>query len=140
MNIIPRDCEFTWEFRPLPGEDTAAISGRIERFIATDLLPRLRKVHPDADVVTRALASIPGLVAQAGSPAEALARQLTGANHSTVVAYGTEAGLFQGAGIPAVICGPGSMEQGHQPNEFITLEQIEAGTAFQRRLADWACR
>jgi acetylornithine deacetylase len=140
MNIIPRDCEFTWEFRPLPGEDAAAISNRIERFIATDLLPRLRKVHPGADVVTRALARIPGLVAQPGSLAEELARQLTGANHSTVVAYGTEAGLFQGAGIPAVICGPGSMEQGHQPNEFITLEQIEAGTAFQRRLADWACR
>jgi acetylornithine deacetylase len=139
MNIIPRDCEFTWEFRPLPGEDTAAISERIERFIATDLLPRLRKVHPGADVATRALARIPGLVAQPGSPAEELARQLTGANHSTVVAYGTEAGLFQGAGIPAVICGPGSMEQGHQPNEFITLEQIEAGAAFQRRLADWAC-
>jgi acetylornithine deacetylase len=139
MNIIPRDCEFTWEFRPLPGEDTAAISERIERFIATDLLPRLRKVHPGADVATRALARIPGLVAQPGSPVEELARQLTGANHSTVVAYGTEAGLFQGAGIPAVICGPGSMEQGHQPNEFITLEQIEAGAAFQRRLADWAC-
>jgi acetylornithine deacetylase len=140
MNIIPRDCEFTWEFRPLPGEDTAAIRDRIDRFIAADLLPRLRRVHPGADVTTRALASIPGLVAQPGSPAEELARQLTGANQSTVVAYGTEAGLFQGAGIPAVICGPGSMEQGHQPNEFITIEQIEAGTAFQRRLADWACR
>ncbi len=139
MNIIPRDCEFTWEFRPLPGEDTAAIRDRIDRFIAADLLPRLRRVHPGADVTTRALASIPGLVAQPGSPAEELARQLTGANQSTVVAYGTEAGLFQGAGIPAVICGPGSMEQGHQPNEFITIEQIEAGTAFQRRLADWAC-
>ena len=140
MNIIPRDCEFTWEFRPLPGEDTAAIRDRIDRFIAADLLPRLRRVHPGADVTTRALASIPGLVAQPGSPAEELARQLTGANQSTVVAYGTEAGLFQGAGIPAVICGPGSMEQGHQPNEFITIEQLEAGTAFQRRLADWACR
>jgi len=140
MNIIPRDCEFTWDFRPLPGEDTAAIRDRIDRFIAADLLPRLRRVHPGADVTTRALASIPGLVAQPGSPAEELARQLTGANQSTVVAYGTEAGLFQGAGIPAVICGPGSMEQGHQPNEFITIEQLEAGTAFQRRLADWACR
>src|SRR6266851_3683946 len=140
MNIIPRDCEFTWEFRPLPGEDTAAIRDRIDRFIAADLLPRLRRVHPGADVTTRALASIPGLVAQPGSPAEELARQLTGANQSTVVAYGTEAGLFKGAGIPAVICGPGSMEQGHQPNEFITIEQVEAGTAFQRRLADWACR
>jgi acetylornithine deacetylase len=138
MNIIPRECEFTWEFRPLPGEDTAAIRQRIDDFIAADLLPRLRQVHPAADVTTRALASVPGLVAVAGSPAEELARQLTGANHSTVVAYGTEAGLFQNAGIPAVICGPGSMEQGHQPNEYITLEQIAAGTAFQRCLADWA--
>ena len=140
MNIIPRACEFTWEFRPLPGEDTAAIRARIDGFIAADLLPRLRKTHPGADVTTRALASVPGLIAEAGSPAEELARQLTGANESTVVAYGTEAGLFQSAGIPAVICGPGSMEQGHQPNEFITLEQIAAGAEFQRRLADWACR
>ena len=140
MNIIARDCEFTWEFRPLPGEDSAAIRARIDAFVASDLLPRLRQVHPGADVTTRALASVPGLAAETGSPAEELARQLTGANQSTVVAYGTEAGLFQGAGIPAVICGPGSMEQGHQPNEFITLAQIEAGTEFQRRLADWACR
>src|SRR5439155_21166504 len=64
MNIIPRDCEFTWEFRPLPDEDVLAIRDRIERFIATDLLPRLRQVHPGADVATRALASIPGLIAQ----------------------------------------------------------------------------
>ena len=139
MNIIPRNCEFTWEFRPLPGDDAAAIRARIENFIAADLLPRLRQVHPGADVTTRALARVPGLVAEAGSPAEELARRLTGANETTVVAYGTEAGLFQDAGIPAVICGPGSMEQGHQPNEFITLDQIAAGTAFQRRLADWAC-
>jgi acetylornithine deacetylase len=83
---------------------------------------------------------VPSLFAETGSPAEELARQLTGANESTAVAYGTEAGLFQHAGIPAVICGPGSMEQGHQPNEFITLDQLAAGTAFQRRLADWACR
>jgi len=140
MNIIARDCEFTWEFRPLPGEDSAAIRARIDAFVASDLLPRLRQIHPGADVTTRALASVPGLAAETGSPAEELARQLTGANQSTVVAYGTEAGLFQGAGIPAVICGPGSMEQGHKPNEFITLAQIEAGTEFQRRLADWACR
>jgi len=139
MNIIPRNCEFTWEFRPLPGDDAAAIRARIENFIAADLLRRLRQVHPGADVTTRALARVPGLVAEAGSPAEELARRLTGANETTVVAYGTEAGLFQDAGIPAVICGPGSMEQGHQPNEFITLDQIAAGTAFQRRLADWAC-
>ena len=140
MNIIARECEFTWEFRPLPGEDSAAIRARIDAFVASDLLPRLRQVHPGADVTTRALASVPGLAAETGSPAEELARQLTGANQSTVVAYGTEAGLFQDAGIPAVICGPGSMEQGHKPNEFITLAQIEAGTEFQRRLADWACR
>jgi acetylornithine deacetylase len=140
MNIIARECEFTWEFRPLPGEDSAAIRARIDAFVASDLLPRLRQVHPGADVTTRALASVPGLAPEAGSPPEELPRHLTGANQSTVVAYGTEAGLFQDAGIPAVICGPGSMEQGHKPNEFITLAQIEAGTEFQRRLADWACR
>src|SRR5260221_1789798 len=80
MNIIPRDCEFTWEFRPLPGEDAAAISDRIERFIATDLLPRLRKVHPGADVVTRGLGPFLGLIFPPVFLVAERARRLTRAN------------------------------------------------------------
>jgi acetylornithine deacetylase len=139
-NIIPRDCSLTWEFRTLPGDDPEAIRGRVEDFIARDLLPRLRAQNEAADIVTEPIARVPGLVSEAGSPAEDLARQLTGANDTRAVAFGTEAGIFQAAGIPAVICGPGSIEQAHKPNEFIEIAQLEAGLAFQRRLIDWAVR
>src|SRR6185312_9345817 len=139
-NIIPRTCAFTWEFRTLPGVEPEALRRRVDRFVEGELLPRLRQVHAEASVATEVLAQVPSLVPEERSPAEELARQLTGANATTVVAFGTEAGLFQAAGIPAIVCGPGSIDQAHKPNEFIALEQIEAGTAFQRRLAEWASR
>ncbi len=139
-NIIARECGFTWEFRTLPGVDPQALRDRVEDFIRSDLLPRLRQTHPGAAILTETTAMVPGLLPEFGSPAEELARQLTGANDTIVVAFGTEAGLFQAAGIPAIICGPGSIDQAHKPNEFIALEQIAAGLGFQRRLADWAAR
>ncbi len=140
VNIIARDCAFDWEFRPVPGEDAAALRRRIDDFIMADLLPRLRAGHPDAAVETETMALVPPLVPDPGSPAETLARDLTGANEATTIAFATEAGLFQAAGIPAVICGPGSIEVAHQPDEFITRDQLAAGGAFLDRLLAWARR
>ncbi|MGA8382265.1 MAG: M20/M25/M40 family metallo-hydrolase, partial [Stellaceae bacterium] len=140
VNIIARDCAFDWEFRPVPGEDAAALRRRIDDFITADLLPRLRAGHPDAAVETETMALVPPLVPDPGSPAETLARDLTGANEATTIAFATEAGLFQAAGIPAVICGPGSIEVAHQPDEFITRDQLAAGGAFLDRLLAWARR
>ena len=140
VNIIARDCAFDWEFRPVPGEDAAALRRRIDDFVAADLLPRMRAGHPDAAVETETMALVPPLVPDPGSPAETLARDLTGANEATTIAFATEAGLFQAAGIPAVICGPGSIEVAHQPDEFITRDQLAAGGAFLDRLLAWARR
>jgi acetylornithine deacetylase len=140
VNIIARDCAFEWEFRTLPGEDDAAPRRRIEQFIEHDLLPRMRAVHPGARIATETAAMVPPLVPDPGSPAEVLARELTGANEVTTIAFATEAGLFQAAGIPAVICGPGSIAVAHQPNEFITAAQLAAGGRFLDRLLDWARR
>lgn len=137
-NIIPRDCTFTWEFRTLPGVDPDKLRRRVDDFVAAELLPRMRRTHPGCTVETETVARVPGLEPEADSPAEALARRLTGANDTTVLAFGTEGGIFQAAGIPTVICGPGSIDQAHRPNEWIALDQIAAGIAFQRRLADWA--
>ena len=78
---------------------------------------------------------MPGLAPQPGSEAEALAMRLTGTNRSETVPFGTEAGHYQAAGIPTIVCGPGSIDQAHQPDEYITVEQMEAGAAFMRRLA-----
>jgi acetylornithine deacetylase len=140
VNIIARDCTFEWEFRPIPGEDGAALQRRIEKFITADLLPRMHARYPDAAVETETMARVPPLVPDPTSAAEALARQLTGANATTTIAFATEAGLFQAAGIPAIICGPGSIDVAHKPDEFITRDQLAAGEAFLDRLLAWARR
>jgi acetylornithine deacetylase len=138
VNIIARDCVFEWEFRAIPGADDAALRRRIENFVVRDLLPRMRAAHPDAAVTTETAALVPPLVPDPASPAETLARELTGASEATTIAFATEAGLFQAAGIPAVICGPGSIDVAHQPNEYITRAQLAAGGEFLDRLLAWA--
>ena len=138
VNIIARDCVFDWDLRNLPDEDAAALKARIDRFIETDLLPRMRKAYPEAAVETETIVAVPPLVPAPGSPAEALARRLTGANTTTTVSFASEAGLYQQAGIPAIVCGPGSIDVAHKPNEYITRAELAAGQAFLDRLLDWA--
>jgi acetylornithine deacetylase len=138
QNIIPRSCRFTWEYRLAPWDDGAAIERRIAAFIDDDLVPRLRRRHDGAAVATERLAEVPGLAPATPSPAEELARRLTGDNATSTVAFATEAGLFQRAAIPAVVCGPGSIAQAHQPDEYIETSQLDAASHFMRRLAQWA--
>ena len=137
VNIIARDCSFEWDLRNIPEDDAVALRARLDRFIAGDLLPRMRAVHPQATVETEAVITVPPLVPEPGSPAEALARRLTGANRVTAVSFATEAGLYQEAGIPAVVCGPGSIAVAHKPDEFITRDELASGQAFLDRLLDW---
>jgi acetylornithine deacetylase len=136
LNILAHHCSFQWEFRYLPGTSEHDILDRFEAHAQGAVLPRLRDIAPEADIVTTAGGHVKPLVASDECPAEALAKQLTGQNHAEAVSYGTEAGLFQEAGIPSVVCGPGSILQAHKPNEFIELSQIDACTAFMRRLID----
>src|SRR5689334_7519678 len=138
VNIIARDCAFDWDLRTLPDDDAAALKARIDRFIAADLLPRMCAVFPAAAVETETVVAVPPLVPVAGSPAEALARRLTGANTTTTVSFASEAGLYQEAGIPAVVCGPGSIDVAHKPDEFITRAELADGQAFLDRLLRWA--
>lgn len=138
VNIIARDCAFEWDLRSLPDEDAAALKARIDAFIASDVLPRLRQTCPEAAIETETVVAVPPLAAAADSPAEKLARRLTGANTATTVSFASEAGLYQQAGIPAVVCGPGSIAVAHQPDEFITRAELAAGQQFLDRLLDWA--
>jgi acetylornithine deacetylase len=140
VNIIARECAFDWDLRTLPDEDAAVLKARIDRFVAGDLLPRMRAVYPDAAVETETVVAVPPLVPAPGSPAEALARRLTGANTTTTVSFASEAGLYQRAGIPAIVCGPGSIDVAHKPNEYITRAELAAGRDFLDRLLDWATR
>jgi acetylornithine deacetylase len=138
VNIIARDCEFEWDLRNLPDEDAAVLKARLDRFIAADLLPRMRASFPAASVATETLVAVPPLQPDRDSPAEALARQLTGADTTTTVSFASEAGLYQEAGIPAVVCGPGSIAVAHQPDEYITRAELAAGQQFLDRLLAWA--
>jgi acetylornithine deacetylase len=97
----------------------------------------MRATAPEASIETTVLCNLPPLMPQVESPAEALIRALTGANEAIGVAFGTEAGHFQQTGIPAVVFGPGSIEQAHQPNEFIEIAQVEACVDFMQKLAGW---
>ncbi len=136
LNILARECTFQWEYRCLPGTDEDEIAERFVRHSREDVLPGLRRIAAEVDIATVAGARVPPLKPAKDCPAEALARQLSGRNSAEAVSYGTEAGLFQEAGIPAVVCGPGSILQAHKPDEFVALEQIDACVAFMQRLVD----
>jgi len=137
-NIVPRDCEVHFEFRYLPGIDPEALEREIKSYAERVLLPEMRAVDPATFIAFETKAEIPGLdpsVERAEqdrvtSLAQALARNQAIAK----VAYATEAGLFQRAGIPSIICGPGSIGEAHKPNEFITLEQVALCESFMERL------
>lgn len=133
-NILARQCEFFWEFRGLPQarQDSALV--KLEAF--SKALAAERFVNfPDARIETFVEIEAPGLSAQADSPASTLALAVSQANHTIAVPYATEAGQFQFGGLPAVICGPGSIDQAHQPDEYIEIAQMAEGVAFLRRLA-----
>ncbi len=134
VNIIARQCTIRWEFRPTPEVDPGEILARLEDFVGSEILPRMRAVDAAAGVATTVDIAAPTLEPVAGSPAEELALGLTGANEAVAVSYVCEAGLFSAAGIPAVVCGPGSVAEAHQPNEFVALDQLEACGGFLRRL------
>jgi acetylornithine deacetylase len=138
VNIVARHCTVHWDFRATPGADPALVLPQLERFIAGTVLPRLQRVAPEARVVTRPRAQVPPLVDEPGGAAESLVKFLTGANQTIGVAFATEAGQFQAAGLSAIVCGPGSILQAHQPDEFIELSQMAAGEAFLRKLIAWA--
>lgn len=136
VNTIPDACEFSYEFRNLPGMSPDDIQGRIEAYIHEDLLPRMRRDHDAARIEIEAMpAAVPSLEASERDAITRLARALTGDRGTAKVSYGTEGGQFQNAGIPAVICGPGHIEQAHRADEFIETAQLDACEAFLRRLA-----
>jgi acetylornithine deacetylase len=138
VNITARDCRFVWEFRLMPGEDGEEILRRYEAFAQSVVLPKLRAVAPETDIVTHRKAQVPPLLPEETDGAEALLRTLTGLNSTGVASYASEAGLFQEVGLSTVLCGPGSIDQAHQPNEFIEIGQLEACAELLLALRDWA--
>jgi len=132
-NITAKDCRFMSDFRVMPAEAPADWFARYRAFCET-VAAEMRAIRPEAGIDLLDEWVVPGCRREADGAAEALARRLTGDNGENVVAYGTEAGQFQQAGYSACIVGPGSIEQAHQPDEFIAIEQLAQGEAFMRRL------
>jgi len=134
QNITAGHCRFITDIRTLPDEDPMDFFRALERYAREELEPAMRRVHPDTGITFEIRSQVPGFYAADDDPAVVLAKRVTGQNATESVAYGAEAGQFQRAGLSVVMCGPGSIDQAHQPNEYISLDQFEQGVAFTRRL------
>ncbi|ACB94683.1 acetylornithine deacetylase [Beijerinckia indica] len=134
-NILAKECSFLWEFRGLPGVAQDRALRHLEDYAARVVLPKMTRYAPKASIETLVEVEVPGLAPETGSQAESLALKLARSNRTITVPFATEAGQFQKAEVPTIVCGPGSIDQAHQPDEYIAIAQIEAGIAFMRRLA-----
>jgi acetylornithine deacetylase len=133
-NIVARSSEVQWETRGLPGVSANLVSERLARFVDERLAPRFTN-YPGTGVETVIEMAVPGLAPQPGSEAERLAKRLAKTNHTIAVPYATEAGRFQAAGVSTVVCGPGRIDEAHQPDEFVEIAELAACIDFMRGLA-----
>ena len=133
-NVVPRDAEFRYEFRNLPTADALQMQKEVEAY-ASRTEDAMKKVAPETSIRFETLCEVPAFQ---GNPRDAitrLAQRLSGEAGTSLVAFGTEAGLFKNAGIPTVVCGPGSILQAHQSDEYVSLEQLARCEAFLLGLA-----
>lgn len=135
LNIVPKDCSFEFEIRNIPDDSQEDFIARVNAFARDTLVPEMKAVHAGADIVIEAKHGIPALNTPKDAEITKLVQNLTGSNSLHKVSFGTEASLFADvAGVPTIVCGPGSIEQAHKPNEFISLEQLRLGEIFLRKL------
>ena len=135
-NILARECVFNWEFRGLPGTATASALAKVQAFVDQVATPRLTRFVNGPSIATTIEVDVPPLAAKAGSAAETLALKLTRSNQTIAVSFATEAGHFQAAGLPTIVCGPGSIDQAHKADEFVDEAQLVACLDFLERLAE----
>jgi acetylornithine deacetylase len=137
LNIVPAECEFDFEVRALPGFDANRVAEDLETYARAELLPKMRAVKSDTDIRLERLSAYPGLATPPDSEAARIVAMLSGSEEFGTVAFGTEGGLFDDAGIPTVVCGPGSMDQGHKPDEYVTVSQLHACDSMMERVAKY---
>lgn len=133
INIIPRYCSFTWEMRTLPHTSRQQIMNQFESYCRKKV-KKYAPLHTEVDIRTKLLHSCPPLKDNLDNSARITLMQLIGTNQTHRVSFATEAGIFQKAGIPSLVCGPGSINQAHKPNEYIQLSHIEKYISFLRKL------
>lgn len=133
-NVIAGKAEVEWEMRPVQDADRLFVREAVESYVEAELLPAMRAVCPDADISTQVIGEVAGLEPVEKNAIRDLVAGLLGANGADVVPFGTEAGLFQQMGMSVVVCGPGSIEQAHKPDEFVSLDQLAACLDMVERL------
>ncbi|WP_223545831.1 acetylornithine deacetylase [Pseudomonas sp. A-B-19] len=135
LNIVPADCRFDFEIRALPDFAPQVVVDELQDYAEQTLLPAMQAVDTDTGIRFEKISAYPGLATPTDSAAARLIARLCGSDEFSTVAFGTEGGLFDQAGIASVVCGPGSMDQGHKPDEFVSVEQMAACDRLMDRLA-----
>ncbi len=135
-NVIAHNCRVEWEMRPVRVSDAEHVKRSLALYCQEILLPAMRAVSGDARIETEVIGEVAGLEPASDNEAREIVSALTGQDQCDVVAFGTEAGLFQAAGMSAVICGPGSIAQAHKADEFVTIDQLQACLDMLSGLAD----
>jgi acetylornithine deacetylase len=139
FNIIPNHAEVGFEYRTMPGEDPDYVMNQVRGYVKEVLLPEFRKQQPEVDIQVELTNESRPMMTPAGAEIETIALALTGNTRSSAAPYYTEGAIYNEAGIPTVICGPGDIDQAHRPNEFVTREQLEKGVDFLGRLIQRIC-
>jgi acetylornithine deacetylase len=137
-NAVPGDCAFQWDIRATKAGMVGSLVDRFKLYTDQSVLPAMRENFVDASVVTKIAYDVPPLAPSAGSLAEVLAKRFAGRNEISALNYGSEAGIFQAAGIPTVICGPGRDSEAHVADEWIAVEQLERCVGFIKELINHA--
>lgn len=136
LNVVPHEARFIFEWRYLPGTDVEALFAEVRAHCERAIEPEMKAVSPEAGFSWARYARIPALGLPEKHALTDMVKALTGSNSTGKVSYGTEGGLFQEAGIPTIVCGPGAIAQAHQPDEFIAESEIAACERFLRRLVE----
>ncbi|MEJ4046594.1 acetylornithine deacetylase [Erwinia sp. SLM-02] len=137
LNIVPQSCQFDFEIRHLPDAPADAVIDRIRQYALQALLPTMRQKSDDCSVTFQPLSRYPGLLTDPHSAPARLLAEWSGSDCFTTVAFGTEGGLFHEAGITTLVCGPGSMEQGHKADEYVSVAQLESCMNMLGNLTRW---
>lgn len=136
LNIVPADCRFDFEIRALPSQDPGEVAEELQAYAMQQVLPRMQAISRHSAIRFTELSAYPGLVTDERSQAAELIAAFSGSREFGTVAFGTEGGLFDAAGIPTVVCGPGSMDQGHKPDEFVSVAQLAGCDAMLLRMLE----
>jgi len=135
-NVIASIAKLEWEMRPVQSADAQFVKDELSRYCAEELLPSMRAICPDAEITTEVIGEVDGLEPADENEAKQIMMELTGANTADVVPFGTEAGIFQQYGMSAVVCGPGSIDQAHKPDEYVSIDQLQQCVDMLGRLGD----